>query len=233
MDEAVRRVTGDQLAQLMFPRFISGGDARQLTQGMNASPGCRGRQGGVLLRGRRPVGPAAGRRSSWSGGDQPRRPLRDDRRPGRAHQPWRQDLARGRRRAADGQDLRLRRRGAAGRHQGEEVHRARRHRGQRGRRHLHRRVDRPRVAGRGAGRAVGRRPLLRGRDRPGGRGHRRHRAQRAPDPDHADEKRRLASGPTPTPRRTPPAPGGSAPRASACAGPSTCSSATGGSWSRS
>ncbi|MGY1806235.1 pyruvate, phosphate dikinase [Blastococcus sp. SYSU D00669] len=39
MDEAVRRVTGDQLAQLMFPRFVSGGDARQLTQGMNASPG--------------------------------------------------------------------------------------------------------------------------------------------------------------------------------------------------
>ncbi|WP_456977340.1 pyruvate, phosphate dikinase [Geodermatophilus sp. SYSU D00815] len=39
MDEAVRRVTGEQLAQLMFPRFVSGGDARQLTQGMNASPG--------------------------------------------------------------------------------------------------------------------------------------------------------------------------------------------------
>jgi pyruvate, orthophosphate dikinase len=39
MDEAVRRVTGEQLAQLMFPRFVSGGDATQLTQGMNASPG--------------------------------------------------------------------------------------------------------------------------------------------------------------------------------------------------
>jgi pyruvate,orthophosphate dikinase len=39
MDEAVRRVTGDQLAQLMFPRFVSGGEAKQLTQGMNASPG--------------------------------------------------------------------------------------------------------------------------------------------------------------------------------------------------
>jgi pyruvate,orthophosphate dikinase len=39
MDEAVRRVTGDQLAQLMFPRFVSSGDATQLTQGMNASPG--------------------------------------------------------------------------------------------------------------------------------------------------------------------------------------------------
>jgi pyruvate,orthophosphate dikinase len=39
MDEAVRRVTGEQLAQLMFPRFVSGGDATRLTQGMNASPG--------------------------------------------------------------------------------------------------------------------------------------------------------------------------------------------------
>ncbi|CCG02548.1 pyruvate, phosphate dikinase [Blastococcus saxobsidens] len=39
MDEAVRRVTGDQLAQLMFPRFVSGGEATKLTQGMNASPG--------------------------------------------------------------------------------------------------------------------------------------------------------------------------------------------------
>src|SRR3712207_9200706 len=38
MDEAVRRVTGDQLAQLMFPRFVTGGDATQLTQGMNAPP---------------------------------------------------------------------------------------------------------------------------------------------------------------------------------------------------
>src|SRR3954468_5665032 len=39
IDEAVRRVTGDQLAQLMFPRFVEGGKVTQLTQGMNASPG--------------------------------------------------------------------------------------------------------------------------------------------------------------------------------------------------
>ncbi len=39
MDEAVRRVTGDQLGQLMFPRFVTGGEATQITQGMNASPG--------------------------------------------------------------------------------------------------------------------------------------------------------------------------------------------------
>ncbi len=40
-----------------------------------------------------------------------------------------------------------------------------------------------------------------------------------------------ASGPTPTPRRTPSGPAGSAPRASGCAGPSTCSSATAASTS--
>ncbi|NVI87385.1 pyruvate, phosphate dikinase [Actinomadura sp. BRA 177] len=40
VDEAARRVTGDQLAQLMFPRFASKVDGVQkLTKGMNASPG--------------------------------------------------------------------------------------------------------------------------------------------------------------------------------------------------
>ncbi|NKZ05631.1 pyruvate, phosphate dikinase [Actinomadura latina] len=40
LDEAARRVTGDQLAQLMFPRFASRVDGVQkLTKGMNASPG--------------------------------------------------------------------------------------------------------------------------------------------------------------------------------------------------
>ncbi|WP_207400983.1 pyruvate, phosphate dikinase [Actinomadura roseirufa] len=39
-DEAARRVTGHQLAQLMFPRFIAKVDGvRRLTRGMNASPG--------------------------------------------------------------------------------------------------------------------------------------------------------------------------------------------------
>ncbi|MFC5180875.1 pyruvate, phosphate dikinase [Actinomadura harenae] len=40
-DEAASRVTGDQLANLMFPRFdtSAAGDARKLTRGMNASPG--------------------------------------------------------------------------------------------------------------------------------------------------------------------------------------------------
>ncbi|REE99331.1 pyruvate, phosphate dikinase [Thermomonospora umbrina] len=41
LDEAVTRVTGGQLAQLMFPRFddARSGDSTLLTKGMNASPG--------------------------------------------------------------------------------------------------------------------------------------------------------------------------------------------------
>ncbi len=39
MDEAVRRVTGDQLAQLMFPRFDLDADRKLIGKGMNASPG--------------------------------------------------------------------------------------------------------------------------------------------------------------------------------------------------
>ncbi|MGA8115221.1 MAG: pyruvate, phosphate dikinase [Actinocatenispora sp.] len=39
LDEAVRRVNGAQLAQLMFPRFDSGAKAELLGRGMNASPG--------------------------------------------------------------------------------------------------------------------------------------------------------------------------------------------------
>jgi len=39
MDEAVTRVTGDQLAQLMFPRFDTGYGAEKITIGVSASPG--------------------------------------------------------------------------------------------------------------------------------------------------------------------------------------------------
>jgi len=39
MDEALTRVTGDQLAQLMFPRFDAASEAQQIAHGMNASPG--------------------------------------------------------------------------------------------------------------------------------------------------------------------------------------------------
>ncbi|MDP3889787.1 pyruvate, phosphate dikinase [Nocardioides sp.] len=39
LDEALRRVTGAQLAQLMFPQFDPSADRTLLTRGMNASPG--------------------------------------------------------------------------------------------------------------------------------------------------------------------------------------------------
>jgi len=39
LDEAVNRVTGHQLAQLMFPRFDDSAAKRQIGKGMNASPG--------------------------------------------------------------------------------------------------------------------------------------------------------------------------------------------------
>ncbi|GAA0929620.1 pyruvate, phosphate dikinase [Nonomuraea longicatena] len=39
LDEAVTRVSGDQLAQLMFPRFGKEGGRHRIAKGMNASPG--------------------------------------------------------------------------------------------------------------------------------------------------------------------------------------------------
>ncbi|GAA2870280.1 pyruvate, phosphate dikinase [Streptosporangium fragile] len=39
LDEAVTRVSGDQLAQLMFPRFAKDAGGKAITKGMNASPG--------------------------------------------------------------------------------------------------------------------------------------------------------------------------------------------------
>ncbi len=39
MDEALRRVTGDQLAHLMFPRFNVGAGVTKITTGVSASPG--------------------------------------------------------------------------------------------------------------------------------------------------------------------------------------------------
>jgi len=39
LDEALTRVTGDQLAQLMFPRFDAKAGKEQIAKGMNASPG--------------------------------------------------------------------------------------------------------------------------------------------------------------------------------------------------
>jgi pyruvate, orthophosphate dikinase len=39
LDEALRRVTGDQLSQLMFPRFDTSADIKRIAKGISASPG--------------------------------------------------------------------------------------------------------------------------------------------------------------------------------------------------
>src|ERR1700735_1985337 len=39
MDEALERVTGDQLAHLMFPRFDTSGEVKKITKAVSASPG--------------------------------------------------------------------------------------------------------------------------------------------------------------------------------------------------
>ena len=125
MDEALRRVTGEQLAQLMFPRFDETAERDAARQGHERLP-------------RRGVGKAVfdsttavewaerGRgRDPRPQGDQPRRPARDDRGPRHPHQPRRQDLARRRRRPRHGPHLRLRRRGARRRRRREASSRVR------------------------------------------------------------------------------------------------------------
>ena len=94
MDEALTRVTGDQLAQLMFPRFDLSQEPKRITKGVSASPGAavgkavfdsaHGRRAGRRGRGGHPGPPR----------DQPRRPARHDRRPGHPDQPRRQDQPR-------------------------------------------------------------------------------------------------------------------------------------------
>jgi len=57
LDEALRRVTGAQLGQLMFPRFDLAGDPTPLTRGVGASPGAA--VGQVVFTARRAVELAA------------------------------------------------------------------------------------------------------------------------------------------------------------------------------
>ena len=49
MDEAVSRVSGDELARLMFPRFDTSGNVTQITKAISASPGAAVGTGGVRL----------------------------------------------------------------------------------------------------------------------------------------------------------------------------------------
>ena len=66
MDEALPRVTGAQLAQLMFPRFDDDAGREADRQGHERLARCRGRQGRLRLRTAAEEWPAAARRSSWS-----------------------------------------------------------------------------------------------------------------------------------------------------------------------
>ena len=122
LDEALHRVTGAQLALLMFPQFDRSADRKLLTQGMAASPGAA--VGRVVFdsadRGRMGRPGRAG--AAGPQGDQPRRPRRHDRRQRHPHRPWRQDLARRRGRPRHGQDLRVRRRGTGHRRGGQDDH---------------------------------------------------------------------------------------------------------------
>ena len=120
LDEAVLRVTGDQLAQLMFPRFDEAAERTLLARGMNASPGAAVGKCVFDSDTAVAVGRAGRGRDLGPQGDQPGRPARHGGRPGHPHEPRRQDLARGRRRPRHGPDLRLwcrlarRRRGGQG-----------------------------------------------------------------------------------------------------------------------
>ena len=141
-DESLRRVTGAQLAQLMFPRFDEKAERTLHREGHERLPRCRRRQGGLRLRHRRRVGRARRGRDPGPQGDQPRRPARHGRRQGHPDQPRRQDLARGRRRPRHGPHLRLRRRGARRELEEEARQGPRRRADPRGRRHLDRRHHR-------------------------------------------------------------------------------------------
>ena len=117
-DEALRRVSGEELARLMFPRFDTGSQVTKITTGVSASPGAA--VGKAVFDSERAVELAGQRREGDPGParDQPGRPARHDRCPGHLDQPRRQDQPCGRGRPRHGQDLRLRRRRADRGHQG-------------------------------------------------------------------------------------------------------------------
>ena len=121
MDEALQRVTGAQLAQLMFPRFDDTVGRKKIAQGMNASPGAA--VGEVVFDSYTAV--------KWSRSGEKvilvRRETNPDdldgmiAAPGHPDLPRRQDQPRGGRRPRHGQDLRLRGRVARRRHQGPAI----------------------------------------------------------------------------------------------------------------
>ena len=108
-DEAVRRVTGSQLAQLLFPRFDPAADRRAPDDRHRRIS--RGHLGPdrALVGNRRCMGSPAGTTSCSCAARPTRTTSRHGRGPRRAHRPGRQDLARGRGRTRDGPHLCLRR----------------------------------------------------------------------------------------------------------------------------
>ena len=119
LDEALHRVTGAQLAQLMFPRFDLAGAPGQLTRGVGASPGAAVGKVVFDAQAAKEHGRRGRRGHPGPPRDQPRRPARHDRRPGHPDRPGRQDQPRRRGRPGHGQDLRLRRRRDGGGRQGQ------------------------------------------------------------------------------------------------------------------
>ena len=111
LDEALTRVTGEQLARLMFPQFDPAAEKKLLAKGLGGIPGRGGRGGGVRLGRGRQAPRRGGVGRPGAPGDQPGRPRGHDRRDRRADQPRRQDQPRRRGRPRHGPHLRVRRRG--------------------------------------------------------------------------------------------------------------------------
>ena len=72
LDEALTRVTGSQLAQLMFPRFEAGAGRQEDHQGHQRLAGRGRRQGGLRLRDGGGLGRAGRGRHPGPARDQPR-----------------------------------------------------------------------------------------------------------------------------------------------------------------
>ena len=207
--EAVLRIDPAQLDQLLHPQFDQSVKYDVLAKGLNASPGAA--VGEVVFSSADAVAAKAEGRKvilvRWETNPDDLPGM--DAAQGILTSPRRQDEPRGRRRARHGQAVRLRRREAQDRRRAQGRPRRRR-RAPRGRHHLDRRHDRRRRRRRRLARRAG--------------GHRRLRQ----DPRHGPTSTaRWACAPTPTPPTTQRSAASSARRASACAAPSTCSSASG------
>ena len=231
MDEAVTPGHRCPARAADVPALRRGRRARADREGHERLARRRRRQGGLRLRHRRRVGRARRGRDPGPPGDQPRRPARHGRRPRHPHQPRRQDLARRRGGPRHGPHLRVRRRLADHRRRSRKT-RTRRtaSRSREGDADLDRRHHRRGVRRRGAGgRLAGRAHFEGDDDEP------RATSWSPRSPGSWSTPTRPAgsrSAPTPTPPTTRRGPAGSARRASGCAAPSTCSSASGRRWWR-